>query len=378
MVLEYTEELTAISHRHPAVITLRTGVDGDGKLCAMQVRAVFSGGVTRRSRPTPRSRSGTAARRELLSNSGDPGRNPVCLHESGPLHADAHAGQPADHLRRRIAHGYYRARLGTDPVAFRMKNLIDDGEATPHGWIELFRQRYFLDPLSQRSARDRHGVAWRLVDGLDRHPACRVIGRFSAGAAADGGALQPGSANVLTTGPVADRRHDCAGLLDQAAPAYTLSGGICAADERGVLHPLLHRPVRVVPLAVSGADSCTARLSFAQYSAPRLVAGECGNCAAVPAVGAEPDRFDPTHGSAQSQWRCGVGVTGHVELVAVRPGPANYSLASGGRKFTSCCAEIRTTSAGSVKLCNWLNSASSFCIGDTQNSARAGLSDLLK
>jgi CO/xanthine dehydrogenase Mo-binding subunit len=44
MVLEYTEEITAISHRHPAVITLRTGVDTDNKLCAMAVRAVFSGG----------------------------------------------------------------------------------------------------------------------------------------------------------------------------------------------------------------------------------------------------------------------------------------------------------------------------------------------
>jgi hypothetical protein len=55
-----------------------------------------------------------------------------------------------------------------------------------------------------------------------------------------------------------------------------------------------------------------------------------------------------------------------------------HSLASGGRKFTSCSAEMRTISATSVRLCSWLNSASSFCVGDTQNSARAGLSDLLK
>jgi hypothetical protein len=55
-----------------------------------------------------------------------------------------------------------------------------------------------------------------------------------------------------------------------------------------------------------------------------------------------------------------------------------YSLASGGRKFTSCSPEMRTISATSVKLCSRLNSASSFCVGDTQNSARAGLSDLLK
>src|SRR5262249_38702723 len=29
LVLDYAEEMTACSHRHPAVITLRTGVDGD-------------------------------------------------------------------------------------------------------------------------------------------------------------------------------------------------------------------------------------------------------------------------------------------------------------------------------------------------------------
>jgi CO/xanthine dehydrogenase Mo-binding subunit len=44
MVLQYTEELTAISHRHPAVITLRTAVDADKKITAMTVRALFSGG----------------------------------------------------------------------------------------------------------------------------------------------------------------------------------------------------------------------------------------------------------------------------------------------------------------------------------------------
>src|ERR687891_2001416 len=44
MVLDYSEELAACSHRHPAVITLRTGVDADGKLCALHARTVFSGG----------------------------------------------------------------------------------------------------------------------------------------------------------------------------------------------------------------------------------------------------------------------------------------------------------------------------------------------
>ncbi|HXF76191.1 MAG TPA: molybdopterin cofactor-binding domain-containing protein, partial [Methylomirabilota bacterium] len=44
MVNDYTEELTACAHRHPLVMTLRTGVDKDGRLCALHARAVFSGG----------------------------------------------------------------------------------------------------------------------------------------------------------------------------------------------------------------------------------------------------------------------------------------------------------------------------------------------
>src|SRR5258705_12795053 len=56
----------------------------------------------------------------------------------------------------------------------------------------------------------------------------------------------------------------------------------------------------------------------------------------------------------------------------------DQSLASRGRKFTSCSAEMRTISATSVRSCKRSNSASSCCVGDTQNRARAGLSDLLK
>jgi len=41
----YTEELIAGPRRHPAAITVRTGVTNDGTLCAMSVRAVFSGGA---------------------------------------------------------------------------------------------------------------------------------------------------------------------------------------------------------------------------------------------------------------------------------------------------------------------------------------------
>ena len=67
----------------------------------------------------------------------------------------------------------------------------------------------------------------------------------------------------------------------------------------------------------------------------------------------------------------GAGVSG---LAAAK------AFSTRGHKVTivESSADMRTTSAGSVRLWSWLNKASSFCIGETQNSARQGLSDLLK
>ena len=87
-------------------------------------------------------------------------------------------------------------------------------------------------------------------------------------------------------------------------------------------------------------------------------------CRSPDVARANPERSDTASGLSLRSIR------------ATRSSP--HSFASGGRKFTSCSAEMRTISPTSVRLCSWLNSASSFCVGDTQNSARAGLSDLLK
>src|SRR5258706_13143355 len=43
MVLEYSEEITAVSHPPPAVITLHTGVRGDNKNLALAIKAGFHG-----------------------------------------------------------------------------------------------------------------------------------------------------------------------------------------------------------------------------------------------------------------------------------------------------------------------------------------------
>ena len=134
MVHSYAEELTAAAHRHPAVITLRTGVDGDGRLCALDVKAIFSGGAY----------AGLKANAEVTVQ--------------GPRRAASYYRIPAIRVETLCAYtnqvsctqtrtpgspqvvfamesqiDIIARALGMDPVAFRRKNLLNDGDASPFG-----------------------------------------------------------------------------------------------------------------------------------------------------------------------------------------------------------------------------------------------------
>ncbi len=85
MVLDYTEELAACSHRHPAVITLRK----------VETICAYTNQVPCTQTRTPGSPQTTFAMESQI-----------------------------DIIAR---------ELGMDPVAFRMKNLLNDGDATPFG-----------------------------------------------------------------------------------------------------------------------------------------------------------------------------------------------------------------------------------------------------
>lgn len=134
MVLEYTEELTAVSHRHPAVITLRTGVDSDGKLTAMQVRAVFSGGgyaaLKANAEVTVQGPRRAASYYRIPAMQVET----LCVYTNQvPCTQTRTPGSPQTTFAVESHIDIIARELGIDPVAFRMKNLIDDGEATPLG-----------------------------------------------------------------------------------------------------------------------------------------------------------------------------------------------------------------------------------------------------
>ena len=134
MVLDYTEELTAISHRHPAVITLRTGVDDDGKLCALHARAIFSGGgyaaLKANAEVTVQGPRRVASYYRIPAIQVET----ICAYTNQvPCTQTRTPGSPQTTFAMESQIDIIARELGTDPVEFRMKNLLDDGDATPFG-----------------------------------------------------------------------------------------------------------------------------------------------------------------------------------------------------------------------------------------------------
>lgn len=134
MVLGYGEELTAVSHRHPAVITLRTGVDGEGKLTAMQVRAVFSGGgyaaLKANAEVTVQGPRRAASYYRIPAIQVET----LCAYTNQvPCTQTRTPGSPQTTFAVESHIDIIARELGIDPVDFRMKNLLNDGEATPFG-----------------------------------------------------------------------------------------------------------------------------------------------------------------------------------------------------------------------------------------------------
>ncbi len=134
LVLEYTEELMATSHRHPAVIMLRTGIDGDGKLCALHAKAVFSGGAYAALKAN--AEVTVQGPRRVASYYRIPAIKveTLCAYTNQVSCTQTRTpGSPQTTFAMESQIDIIARELGLDPVAFRRKNLLNDGEATPFG-----------------------------------------------------------------------------------------------------------------------------------------------------------------------------------------------------------------------------------------------------
>ena len=138
MVMDYIQELMAANPRHPATMTIRSGVKRDGTLVARQARVVFDSGGYGAFKPTVYLR----------------GADHLCgVYRIPHARIDSYMvytnNVPKGHMRSPAkpqvvfaveAHTDLVAReLGMDPYEFRQKNLLRNGDASPvgHVWQDI-------------------------------------------------------------------------------------------------------------------------------------------------------------------------------------------------------------------------------------------------
>ena len=138
MVMDYIQELMAANPRHPATMTIRSGVKRDGTLVARQARVVFDSGGYGAFKPTVYLR----------------GADHLCgVYRIPHARIDSYMvytnNVPKGHMRSPAkpqvvfaveAHTDLIAReMGIDPYQFRQMNLLRDGDASPvgHVWQDI-------------------------------------------------------------------------------------------------------------------------------------------------------------------------------------------------------------------------------------------------
>jgi CO/xanthine dehydrogenase Mo-binding subunit len=133
-VMDYSEEFIAGNPRHAAVIRVKTGVKKDGRLVAQEMEYVFDSGAYAAFKPQgylvgPKESAGpykipnVSIRQKIVYTNKIP-----CGHMRAP-------GDPQGFFANESQMDLVARCLGMDPVAFRKKNLMRDGDLSPLGHV---------------------------------------------------------------------------------------------------------------------------------------------------------------------------------------------------------------------------------------------------
>lgn len=134
MVMTYTEELLAGNPRHPSTVTIRTGVNKNGRICAREAEAIFNSGAYGGFKPTPPvnlpgslAAIGPYAIPNARIRAYSVYTNCVpCGHMRAPGEAQVTFAEESS--IDMIAH-----ELGIGADEFRRLNLVQDGDLLPDG-----------------------------------------------------------------------------------------------------------------------------------------------------------------------------------------------------------------------------------------------------
>jgi CO/xanthine dehydrogenase Mo-binding subunit len=132
MVMEYSEEFVAGNPRHAAIVQVKTGVKKDGGIVAHQMSYVFDSGAYGAFKPQgylvgPKEAAGPYNIPNVFIEEKIVYTNKIpCGHMRAP-------GDPQGFFANESQMDLIARRLGMDPIAFRKKNLMRDGDVSPIG-----------------------------------------------------------------------------------------------------------------------------------------------------------------------------------------------------------------------------------------------------
>ncbi|HEX5023012.1 MAG TPA: xanthine dehydrogenase family protein molybdopterin-binding subunit [Candidatus Binatia bacterium] len=132
MVMDYSEEFAAGNPRHAAIVRVKSGVKNDGRLIAHQMEYIFDSGAYGAFKPQgylvgPKEAAGpykipnVSIEEKIVYTNKIP-----CGHMRAP-------GDPQGFFANESQMDLIARRLGMDPVVFRNKNLMRDGDISPIG-----------------------------------------------------------------------------------------------------------------------------------------------------------------------------------------------------------------------------------------------------
>src|SRR5262252_4507567 len=134
MVMDYSEELVAGNPRHPSIIKAKTGVKKNGTIVAHHLDFVFDSGGYASMKP--------AGYLIGASTCAGPYKIANCLIEEKIVYTNkipcGHMrapGDPQGFFANESQMDLIARQLGMDPLAFRKKNLMRDGDVSPIGHV---------------------------------------------------------------------------------------------------------------------------------------------------------------------------------------------------------------------------------------------------
>jgi CO/xanthine dehydrogenase Mo-binding subunit len=155
MVLSYAEELTAAQPRHPSVIYLKTGVKRDGTLVAREGRAIFNRGAYSAFNPSPNGMLGGVYKLGGSYRIPNAHIEGFCVYTNQVPCGNMRApGQPQVIFAVEAHMDLVAAELGIDPLEFRLKNVLVEGDEPIVG---VHWQGLQAKPVLERAA---EAVGW--------------------------------------------------------------------------------------------------------------------------------------------------------------------------------------------------------------------------